>query len=114
MRTSFRDYLHALNVMGEDVDVSVDGTGFVIAVCPPIALTPDGEKEFGEVLDTLYVDVEEYGNCVMSDSDEDYDLYDEYETGKLQGAIELLASLAGYCPSSKFDKWFEGEDAKMI
>lgn len=116
MKTNVRDYFHALNVLSEEVDVSIDGTDACIAVCSPIRLTPKGEERFGYLLGhpDLYVDVEEYGNCIMCDNNEAYDLYEEKGVGIISDAIYLIYALAGYCPSSSFMEWFEGEDAKLI
>ena len=116
MRTSLRDYFHSLNVLNEDTDVYVDGTDDGCAVVPSIKLTQKGEKEWGSLLDhpDLYVDVEEYGNCIMCDNDEAYDLYEEKGVGIISDAIYLIYALAGYCSSSKFDEWFGGADAKPI
>lgn len=111
MRTSLRDYFHALNILDMDVDVSVDGTDACIAVVPPIRLTSKGEELFGALLDNtdLYVDVEKYGNCILSDNDDDYN-----EEGLLSDAVSFIYALAGYCDSELFDKCFEGTDAKII
>lgn len=115
MRTSLRDYFHALNVLNVDTDVDVDGADEGCAVVPPIKLTPKGEEVWGSLLDNkdLYVDVEEYGNCIMSDNDDDY-VQVENSEGNLNDALSFIWCLAGYCPSSKFEKWFEGDDAKLI
>ncbi len=49
MKTTLEDLLHAINVMGNDTDVYVDGYD-VIAVCPPIKITPAGRKHFEQAL----------------------------------------------------------------
>lgn len=116
MKTNLRDYFHALNVLYEDVDVSVDGTDACIAVEPPIRLTPKGEEVFGAMLDNpdLYVDVESFGNCILSDNDDDYSLCEESDEGNLALAKDFIYSLAGYCSCEDFNEWFEGDDAKLI
>lgn len=92
-----KDVLHALNVLGEDRDMSADGYD-VVAVCPPLMITPDGEEYFKDVLNSKM-----YDSSCSSDTEE----IDEKVN-------ELLWSLAGYCASSKFEKWFEGPTAKLI
>ena len=116
MKTNLRDYFHALNVLYKSVDVSVDGTGARIAVEPPINLTPKGEEVFGAMLDNpnLYVDVEKFGNYILSDNDDDYRLYEESDEGNLALAKDFIYSLAGNCSCEDFDEWFEGDDAKLI
>ena len=116
MKTSVRDYLHTLNVLNKDIDVSVDGTDICIAVCGgEIKITPYGEEVYKEVLDNenLYVDVAEFGNCILSENDDDYYLVDDDE-GALVKASEFLYALAGYCGSGHYAKCFEGDDAKLI
>ena len=115
MKATIREYFHALNILCEDVDVSVDGADDGCAVVTPIKLTQNGEKEWGSLLDNkdLYVDVEKYGNCILSDNDDDYEQIEDSE-GNLYDALSFIWSLAGYCPASKFDEWFEGDDAKQI
>ena len=115
MKISLRDYFHALNVLNAETDVNVDGADDGCAVVAPIKLTPKGEKEWGVLLDNkdLYVDVEEYGNCIMSDNDDDY-VHIENSCGNLYDALSFIWCLAGYCPANKFNEWFEGDDAKQI
>lgn len=106
MRTILKDLLHAINVLGDDRDVYVDGYG-TIAVCPPIKLTQEGLRHFNKSLNAA-VEVIYKDDCLhstyISDDEEDVD----------EEAWNLLVSLAGYCPKSDFDKWFEGDAAKMI
>lgn len=106
MNTTLKDLLHAINILGEDRDVTVDGQD-VIAVCPPVKFTPEGLKHFHKALEAT-VEVEYKNDCHLDTyvSDEEEDVNEE--------AWNLLASLAGYCADSKFQIWFEGETAKMI
>ena len=106
MKTILKDLLHAINVLGDDRDVYVDGYG-TIAVCPPIKLTEDGLRHFKKSLNAA-VEVDYRGGHHHSTyiSDDEVDVDEE--------AWNLLVSLAGYCPKSDFDKWFEGDAAKMI
>lgn len=110
MKTKFTldKLLDSINNAGNDVDVYVDAIDG-IAVCPPVIFTKEGREHFKAAL-SLPVE----GYCVMGE-DQDYeDLY-EYEEkrkgdgGRLLLTWELLKSLAGYCPSSKFEKWFKEE-----
>lgn len=105
-QTTLRDLLHAINILGGDRDICVDGIDS-IAVCPPIMMTPEGREYFAEALNA--------GVEVLYRYNEHYDTYVSSADEKTnEKAWELLASLAGYCPASKFPKWFEGETAEMI
>lgn len=106
MNTTLKDLLHAINILGEDRDVVVDGQD-VIAVCPPVKFTPEGLKHFHKALKAT-VEVEYKDDCHR-----DTYVSDE-EEGVNEEAWNLLVSLAGYCDDSKFQIWFEGEAAKMI
>ena len=106
MNTTLFDLLHAINVIGIDMDIMVDGIDS-IAVCPPIKFTPEGLSQFRMALGAN-VEVEYKSNfhsdTYISDSDEDVNIE----------AWRLLSSLAGYCGANKFNKWFEGDNAKII
>lgn len=103
---SLEELLHAINVLGDDRDVTVDGIDS-IAVCPPVKLTPEGRKHFQQAL-TANVNVEYNDDChwstYVSDADEKID----------EMAWDLLSSLAGYCYADGYDQWFEGEEAVII
>lgn len=106
MKTTLFDLLHAINIIGIDTDILVDGIE-TITVCPPIKFTPEALSQFRMAL-SAYVKVE-YGNYSHSctyvcDSDEDVNIE----------AWRLLSSFAGYCNADKFSKWFEGDNAKLI
>lgn len=110
---TLREFFHVMNSFDNDIDMSVDGTDTYIAVCfGDIKFTPEGEKMFGDCLDNLHVE----GGCVIMGEDADYDKYDDYygDGGRLRTAEILLHSLAGYCTCEDYDKWFLGEDAKLI
>lgn len=106
MKTTLRDLLHAINILGDDRDVVVDGID-IIAVCPPVKFTPQGLEHFQKALDANveveYKDDSHWGTYV-SDTDEQID----------EQAWNLLSSLAGYCAESKFNKWFDGNTAVII
>ncbi len=106
MRTTLKDLLHAINILGDDRDVTVDGID-AIAVCPPVKFTPEGLEHFRKTLNaTVEVEYKNDSHLDTYVSDEEEDVNER--------AWNLLASLAGYCPEKDFNKWFEGEDAKMI
>lgn len=103
---SLKELLHAINILGEDRDVTVDGISS-IAVCPPVKLTPEGRKHFEQAL-TANVNVEynndSYCDTYVSDDDEKIN----------QMAWDLLGSLAGYCYADGYDQWFDGDNAEII
>ena len=103
---SLEALLHAINILGDDRDVIVDGIDY-IAVCPPVKLTPKGRKHFEQAL-TANVNVEykndSHDSTYVSDDDEKIN----------QMAWELLSALAGYCYVDGYDQWFEGEEAVII
>lgn len=115
MKATLREYLHAINVLNEDIDVSIDGTDAYIAVVSPVKLTKKGEEEFGKLLDNkdLFVDVEKDGHCIMSYNQNDYDMAEEDE-GAIFDACRYIYALAGYCSASDYDDWFTGDDAKEV
>lgn len=94
------DLLSAINIIGEDMDVTVDGIDS-IAVCPPVRITPKGLEDFKDALDAPLL---ENCGCVVSCPTEKQD----------EAAWDLLSSLAGYCSSKKFEEWFEGDDAEDV
>lgn len=97
MKTTLEDLLHAINVLGNDTDVYVDGYD-VIAVCPPIKITPAGRKHFEQA---LTAEVEE--GDVVDDDDKINNM-----------AYDMLVALAGYCYNDNFEAWFDGETATEI
>ena len=115
-KLTLREFIHLKNLEENDIDMSVDGTNCYIAVVfGDIKLTPAGEKQFKRCLDGLHVD----GHCIVGD-DDDYEAYETWleeggdDGGRLHDAEVLLYALAGYCPCSKYDEWFEGSEAKLI
>ena len=109
MKVTLREYLHSLNVVNKDVDIYIDGDVVEIAICPPIKLTPAGEEKWGNLLDNkdIYVDTEI--SMVMSDNEHDYESH-----GNLCEVEKFITYLAGFCPTSKYDEWFDGDDAKLV
>lgn len=106
--------LHYINAMEDDVDIYVDGIGGLAVVGGDIRFTPAGTDIFGSSFG-LHMD----GHTVMGTEKDYKDLDDYLEEGKgyggrLQRAYDLLASLAGYCSTSDFAAWFEGDGAKPI
>lgn len=106
MKATLKDLLHAINILGDDRDVTVDGED-TIAVCPPVKFTPEGLKRFKKALNAT-VEVE-----YKDDAHRDTYVSDDKE-GVNEEAYGLLCALAGYCYDDKFQMWFEGETAKMI
>lgn len=101
MKTTLKDLLHAINIIGEDRDVLVDGID-TLAVCPPVKLTKYGREYYTQVLEAeVVVDYGEFGHkCTyVSENDE---------------AWHFLYDLAGYCLCEHFDKCFEGDDAEIL
>lgn len=49
MKTIFEQLLHAVNILGKDVDIDIKG-GFRFAACPPLYLTPYGRECFKKAL----------------------------------------------------------------
>ena len=102
---SLEELLHAINILGDDRDVTVDGIDS-IAVCPPVKMTPAGREYFKQAL-TANVNVEYSGNyqdTYVSDADEKINPM----------AWDLLRALAGYCYADGYDQWFEGDEAEII
>jgi len=97
MKATLREWIHALNILEEDKDIYVSGIDSiaVVASCHGVKITPEGEKQWGKVLDGAYVE-------------------DCYIENKTKSSWKFLASLAGYCPASDYEKWFEGDNAKLI
>lgn len=103
---TLQDLLHAINILGEDRDVCVDGIG-AIAVCPPVMLTPKGREHFKDALSANVIveyTREQHQDTYVSNDGEADD----------EKAWELLKSLAGYCNANNFEQWFEGENTKML
>ena len=45
IKITLQELLHAINILGDDRDVTVDGIDS-IAVCPPVKMTPAGREHF--------------------------------------------------------------------
>lgn len=103
---TLRELLHSINVQNNDIDIYVDGIDG-IAVCAPVTLTDEGEREFADVMD-MEVD----GYTIIGD-DKDYEDLEDVENdktdygGRLELAWQLLTGLAGYCSCANYDKWFK-------
>ena len=106
MQATLQDLLHAINILGDDRDVTVDGIDS-IAVCPPIKMTPAGREHFKQAL-TANVEVE----YKHDNHQQTYVSDDDYKINNM--AWDLLSSLAGYCYVDGYDQWFEGEDAELV
>ncbi len=85
-----------------DIDVCDDVCEeLYIAFCGPMELTESGEKQFGEALD---YELEITGDVAIVKIDDDND---DVWGARLEKAKELFYSLAGYCSSDDYDKWFK-------
>lgn len=85
-----KEMLHAINVLDEDIDISVEDIGS-IAVVAPICLSEKGMKRFEKVLE-------------MQFDEESKIISDKYSA---RNAWDFLNALAGYCSESQFAEWFE-------
>lgn len=106
MNATLQDLLHAINLIGYDYDVYVDGYG-ALAVCPPVKFTPAGREHFKQALNAnVIVDYKNDSHCYtcVCNDDETID----------KMAWDLLGSLAGYCFDDNHKQWFEGENAELI
>lgn len=106
MKTTFEQLLHAVNILGEDVDITIEDR-ISIAACPPLYITPYGRECFKNALQcNVDVEYDKDGThlyTVVSGSD-----------AENEEADELLISLAGYCPEDDFISWFETDDKELI
>lgn len=106
MNVTLEELLHAINILGEDRDVTVDGLDS-IAVCPPVKLTPAGREHFKQALTANVVvqyEKDTHWDTYVSDDDE---IINEM-------ALNLLRALAGFCYLDGYDAWFGGEQAEMV
>lgn len=107
MTTTLQDLLHAINIIGDDYDVCVDGFD-TLAVCPPVKMTPCAKNEFAQALTAeVTVEYDKDGShrlTYVSDADDKI----------CEMAYGLIKALAGYCYADGYDAWFEGETAEMI
>ena len=107
MKTTLQEILHAVNIFGEDRDITVDGIS-TIAVCPPLMITLEGRQHFSQALAApARVEYNSNGYCCglqICDGDENDD----------EQAWKLLTALAGYCNNDKYKTWFEGPTAQFI
>lgn len=106
--TTLRDLLHAINILGYDTDVTIDGIDS-IAVVPPVKLTKEGSKHFHKALsatvEVVYKDDCHRYTCVSDDDKINRD------------AWALLWALSGSCTDSDYQTWFEkfeDENATII
>lgn len=99
-RMSMRDFLQNVK---NDIDVYnnvTDDEG--ICYCPPIKFTEAGEKHFSWTLDNVFLNVNEedcYAEVICDEGNYPWTLIK-------RKAFDLLYSIAGYCSSVNYDKWF--------
>ncbi len=98
-RVDLKTYLHVVGIIGEDVDLYVDGIDGR-AYCGT-ELTEEGERYFHDCLTKCYVTE---GYCIEWDSDDTDD--EEGIPSCAYQAWELLSAMAGYCPFDEHEKWF--------
>ena len=111
-KVSFREFLHACNILAIDEDVNVDGLDSIALVAGELSLTPAGEKHFSKALDRCFVESGSY--TIEWNDDEEYEDGDD-EVPKIANlANDLLLAFAGYCTERHYQEWFEGTDAKLI
>ena len=105
--STLRELIHAINIIGDDTDIYTDGIDS-IAVCPPVRLTPEGERRFAAELNatviTEYSIQDIHGGTFISCSDVEAD----------EAAYNFLMALGGYCRESEHKTWFTGQNAKII
>lgn len=93
------------DLLEQDIDIDVVDNvceELWIAFCGPMKLTKEGMKKFGDVLDFPVSLVN--GNVAIIDVDDESEGTWEH---KLDLAKEMFDSMAGYCTSEEYDKWFE-------
>ena len=91
-------------LMRQDIDIDVydkvtDELG--IAFCGAMELTEEGEKEWGDVLEYDFTLENGFGGIIAM-IDVDGDDWEE----RVSRAKAFFYSLAGYCSSDDYDKWF--------
>lgn len=106
MKTTLFDLLHAINVVGVDRVITVNGCD-PIEVCPPIKFNPFGLNQYqialGAIVEVKYLDGHHFDTFVN----------DPCKDTNIEAWL-LLSSLAGICDGYKYDRWFRGDDSKMI
>ena len=90
-----------------DIDTYNSYTDWGICFCGPCKLTDEGKKEFEDILD-LEVEICKdtffgYGDCAIV---EVIELPHKDEEKIYRKVKNFLASAAGYCSESNYDKWF--------
>lgn len=98
-RMSMRYFLQNIK---NDIDVYNNVTDEAVCYCPPIKFTEEGEKHFRWTLDHVFLNVNEedcYAIVICNENNCNWKLIKH-------GAFDLLYSIAGYCSSVNYDKWF--------
>lgn len=97
--------------MDIDIDVIDNYTEeCYIAFCGPITLTPSAKRKFSRALNIECEVIHDHGyfgdfvtlKCDTGD--------DEIAEKNVQACIDLFYSLAGFCSSEDYDKWFIEEE----
>jgi hypothetical protein len=97
MRITLEELLHAINIIGEERGVYVEGRKIVVR--PPVQLTPAGKEHYKNALSaTVAVQhLSEPRITIFSVSDD---------------AVYFLYALIHF--SYETAKWFRGEDAQLV
>ena len=82
-----------------------------IAFCGPQPLTPDGEKEFAEIMDyPVRINLHSYGDLPAAIVE--IEQFEDWNK-RLRKAKRFFDSAAGYCACDDYDRWF-GKDGDGI
>lgn len=80
-----------------------------IAFCGPQPLTPEGEKEFADIMDfEVEINPHSYGDmaaAIIHIDDPDEKVWEK----RLKQVRKFFEGAAGYCPVTNYNKWF-GEE----
>lgn len=97
---TLKDVLSAINVFNEDTDITVDGIG-TIAVCPPVTITKEGLDHWHDALQSKMYNGDPF--TTNNDSEE------------LDKRVwKFLIALAGYCPETKYQQWFQDYNTEEL
>ena len=90
----------------QDIDVYSDAYDYDgWAICPPISLTAEGEKEWKDVLD-MNVVIRSDGFFGLRALFNVGECDEKEEHRRTIRAISFLEAQAGYCSCEDWDKWF--------
>ena len=95
-------------LLSQEIDIDVydnvcDDIG--IAFCGPMEVTPEGEKEWADVLDYDFKLSNYCGNTVALVNVD----FPDWEH-RIDRAKQFFWSIAGYCSCDDYDRWFKEVD----